>query len=200
MLMPSRSGWNGLQAWWGHWVIGEPRPVVSAPMDVTGKDAIPGFREQRRWDGLTLGAEDLGLSDGFTNHDALLALEAEIEAAGASLWTLYLPPSPEYAPRYLRAPLEETFHAFWGERLSHYRVMPTLPQDHYTDYRHLNNDGRALMTKVLVELLATAERGVPAQPPAELSPVPAADTRSLQRAQRPRKGRRDRRSRKASGF
>lgn len=192
---------NGLQAWFGHVFLGRPAPRVTEPMDVTGKHQIPGFRDQRRWEGLTLGPDDMGLRDGYVNHDALLALHREVEAAGATLWTFYLPPSPEYGPRYLTHPLEPDFHAFWAPQVAPYRVMPTLPQDHYTDYRHLNNDGRALMTELLASLLVEADGGIPGTVPAVLEPRPAAETEALDALRRDgRRGRRRRGRRKGAGF
>ena len=187
---------NGLQAWLAHVAFGGPAPRITEPMDTTGKAIIPGFREQRRWETLTLGPDDMGLAEGQVNHDALLALHREVEAAGATLWTLYLPPSPEYAPRFLEAPMTEGFHAYWGDRVAPYRVMPGLPQDHYTDYRHLNRDGRARMTALLADMLVEADDGLPPQAPARLAPRPASQTEALRalreeaRAGGRRKGRR----------
>ena len=131
-----------------------------------------------------------------------LGEEAErFEAAGATLWTVYLPPSPEYGPRYLTHPLESDFHAFWAPQVAPYRVMPTLPQDHYTDYRHLNNDGRALMTELLATLLVEADEGMPGAVPAVLEPRPAAETEALEALRRDgRRGKRRRGRRKGAGF
>ncbi len=193
---------NGLQAWFGHLIFGGPAPEVTAPMDTTGKHSIPDFRDQKRWEGLTLGPDDMGLEEGFVNHDALLALHREVEAAGATLWTLYLPPSPEYGPRYLDAPLVEDFHAYWTRQAEPYRVMPQLPQDHYTDYRHLNRDGRVQMTGVLAEMLLRAEHSVPPAAPERLAPRPAAETEALEalRREATRGARRKARRRKQETF
>jgi len=184
---------NGLQAWFGHVFFGGAEPHVTEPMDVTGKHHIPGFRDQRRWEGLRLSPDEVGLRPGFVNHDALLSLHQEVTDAGATMWTFYLPPSPEYGPRYLTEPLTDDFHGFWRDRVAPYRVMPPLPQDHYTDYRHLNGDGRGQMTTVLAELVLGAQGGEPPQPPERLAPRPASSTEALDALRKEsRKGRRRR--------
>ena len=185
---------NGLNAWWAG-VMGGEAPQVTPPMNVTGKHAIAGFREQARWEGLTLGSEDLGLTTGHVNYDALRAMHREVQATGAALWTLFLPPSPEYGPRYLTDDLAEPFHAQMAREVPPYRVMPSLPQDHYTDFRHLNHDGRAQMTSLLAAMVEMADGEEPMQPPQALAPRPASATDAIpvlrrQAAKKARRGRR----------
>lgn len=179
---------EGLVAWARYAVGAGPLPESTPPMAHTGKDLIRGFRDQGRWEKTRIGADDLALGEGQLHHDGLLAWHAEVRAAGAEPLVLFVPHSPEYVADYLADDLRPGFHAHMRATVPPYVVFGDLPQDHYTDFKHLNNDGRAVFTAALAEVLLAAT------PPDTLPLVPraAADTQALD-ALRRAKGRRRRR-------
>lgn len=167
---------EGLVAWFRYGTGTGPRPEPVPPMDHTGKDLIRGFRDQDRWEKTRIGLADLGLGAGQLHHDGLLAWHAEVRAAGAEPLTLFVPHSPEYIADYLADDLRPAFHDHMREAVPPYVVFGDLPQDHYTDYKHLDNDGRAVFTEALAGLLLA---GGPLPTEVPLVPRPAAATQAL---------------------
>jgi len=181
---------EGLVSWARYAVGAGPRPEPSPPMAQTGKDTIAGFRDQSRWDKTRIGEADLALAPGQLHYDGLLAWHAEVRAAGAEPWVLFVPHSPEYAADYLADDLRPAFHAHMAQAVPPYVVFSALPQDHYTDFKHLNNDGRAVFTEAVGELLLATPQGEVPPPPPPLVPRAAAQTQALEPIRKGLDGRR----------
>jgi len=183
---------EGVAAWWRHQVGGGPEPEEVPPMAQTGKDVIAGFRDQSRWEKTRMSLADLALAPGQLHYDGLVAWRKEVLAAGAEPWVLFVPHSPEYAPQYLSDDLRPAFHAHFADHFAPYVRFGALPQDHYTDFKHLNNDGRAVFTEALAALLLATEPGAPPGEPPPLVPrrVPATQAIDPIRADIERRARR----------
>jgi hypothetical protein len=182
---------EGMVAWARYAVGAGPKPRPTPPMAHTGKDAIAGFRDQARWNKTRIGSDDLQLSDGQLHYDGLLAWHREVRAAGAEPLVLFVPHSPEYDADYLIDDLRPAFHAHMAQAVPPYVRFGPLPQDHYTDYKHLDNDGRAVFTAALAAMLL---EGVPSEGVVPLVPRRADATRALPviRRQNERRSRRKR--------
>ena len=171
---------EGMAAWWAHQLGTGPAPAAVAPMAHTGKHVIAGFRDQSRWEKTRMSSADLALASGQLHYDGLTAWHAEVRAAGAEPWVLFVEHSPEYAPQYLADDLRPRFHEHFREHFAPYVRFGALPQDHYTDFKHLNNDGRAVFTDALGQLLLATPAGqAPREVPA-LVPRPVAELEALE--------------------
>ena len=83
---------------------------------------------------------------------------------GAEPWVLFLPPSPEYYERFEKGAFSADFHRHMRSAFHPYIRMSPQPQRNYTDYKHVNFRGREVLTRQLVQLLATTPYGSPPVP------------------------------------
>ena len=160
---------DGLEGWLQYTLGRTPRrdgpPTIEPPKPFTMREQVENFRELDRTSKLPLGPEELALRDGQVNHDALHAFMDEVRALGAEPWVLFLPPSPEYYERFERGLFSTDFHRYMRAEFHPYVRMSPQPQRNYTDYKHVNLHGRPILTRQLVQLLATTPLGESPVPP-----------------------------------
>ncbi len=157
---------DGLQEWLVYWfdpVIDHKRPRIvedHARQPFQTKNAIADFDEiERLKQRNVLPAEDLEPSVGQVNWDALQAWAAEVEAAGATPWVVYVPHNPKYFEHFAGPEVVARFDAAMGTLGDRYVALPQLVEREYMDYRHPNSSGRYRTTRALADVLAASERG-----------------------------------------
>jgi hypothetical protein len=146
---------NGVHRWLEAWFLtGEPPAIPDRfeddPYDHRHRD--PRFRETPRTFRLTKPIFDLSSTQ--TNIAALAAWSREMTARGAVPWVVYVPPHPEYDPKYLAKGLADEMHAWMAANLPYYARLQALPDEAYIDYKHPNDVGRPLLTSELADLVA----------------------------------------------
>lgn len=144
----------GLWRWGEALLRGEtpafPERFEDDPFDRRHVD--PRFRDTPRRFRLT--HELFDLSDSQTNIAALLGWADDVGARGGAPLVVYIPPHPEYGPKFLEDGLEDEMHAWMGARLPRYSRLQPQGNDGYIDYKHPNDVGRPRLTVELADVVA----------------------------------------------